>query len=197
MYYELYEQFKDELVSGEEMLWSGKPGLSILSSRGTVFMLLFGIFWLGFSLFWEFGAIVAYLESGVIIFPIFGIPFVIIGLFLVFGLPVYMRHKKKNTVYAVTSKRLIIITYKRRDKDVQTTFIKDIKGINKTVKRNGVGTIVFGNNPALAYMGVNSGMIRYGGAYGPYYGEMCPVFYDISDAEQVYKMVHDLWVKTH
>jgi len=193
MDYELYQKFKDDLISGENILWSGRPGLSILSSKGIIFIILFGIFWLGFSLFW---VITAYLGSGMLLFPLFGLPFVIIGIFLVFGLPVYIRSKKKNTFYAITDKRIIIITSKRGNKDVQTTFIKDIKGINKIVKRNGVGTIVFGNNLALAYIGVNSGMIGYGGNYGPYYGEMCPVFYDIVDAEQVYKIVNDIWIKT-
>jgi len=196
MDYEVYEKLRSDLISGENILWAGKPGSSLSSSKGSMFIILFGIFWLGFALFWEYMAILEYLESGVIIMSLFGIPFVIIGLFLVFGIPFYIRSKKKNTYYAVTNKRIIILSLKRNTKDVQTEFIKEIKGINKTIKRNGIGTIVFGNNPALKYMGFNSGMIGYGGPYGPYYGEMCPVFYDIEDAERVYRIVHELWMKT-
>lgn len=197
MYENMYEKFKDDLIDGEEILWSGKPESKSGFSIGNVFLIFFGIIWLSFSLFMEYNAIMVYIETGFIIMALFGLPFVFIGFFLLFGLPLYAKKKKKSVYYAVTNKRLIIVNLSKKSKNVQTEFIKDLKGINKIIRKNGIGTIVFGNNPALAYMGANYTVNTYGNNYGNYYGAICPVFYDIKDVEKVYRIVHEIWIKTH
>lgn len=108
---------KSRLDAGEHILWSGKP----LSNK--IFRLAFAIYffaipWTAFALFWEsmaLGVLFSVLQKAErntplivgIIFPLFGLPFIAIG-FWMMSQPFTLRRKARNTVYALTNKRAII-----------------------------------------------------------------------------------------
>ena len=197
MYYDYYDKIKHDLIDGENILWAGKPKVSFLVSKYLIFIILFGIMWLGLNSFMFYSAILTFIYTGVIFPLLFGIPFLAIGFILTLGVPLYFRRIKKNTEYCITNKRIMIFKKSRKGREMETTFIKDIKAINTKIKSNGIGTIIFGSNTAMANMGVNAGFAAYGGGqYGSYYGEMCPVFFDIPDADKVYRIAYDAWSKT-
>jgi hypothetical protein len=114
---------ENELAAGEKAYWIGQPNPRAYA-RGAIGMVIFGIPWTGFALFWTFMASGGFWglfgdkkwepgsESGPfkyfnVCFGLFGVPFILIGLFLLSS-PIWMRRKARKTVYAVTDKRVVI-----------------------------------------------------------------------------------------
>ncbi len=182
------ELLKDELLKDEELLWTGRPEVNVLFTFQDIFLIPFGLLWCGFIFF---GVMDMYSNigtskgdiAGLIIFFIF----FIIGLYFLFGRFVYKIYKKKNTCYAVTNKRVIIIT-KFFSKNIQAVFINGIPTINKSIRKTGIGIIRFGNSSYLSSFYANTGL----DFFGSFYGQECPTFYDIKDAERVYQLVNEL-----
>jgi hypothetical protein len=140
--------FQNELQQGEKILWTGQPDPSILFTRYDVFLIPFSLLWGGFTIFWEIGV----LSWGTpTFFALWGIPFVLIGLYLIFGRFIYKNYQKKKTYYAVTNQRVLILSG-FNSRNLQAEFIKQISAINKDVRANGSGTIRFGNVPYGLYV---------------------------------------------
>lgn len=114
---------RQELDASESVQWIGRPipRKVLIRSLG---IYLFAVPWTAFSLFWEsialsmlFGGMTP--ESGPvpwgmrIVFPLFGLPFVLIGVWLM-STPFYVAHKAKHTLYVVTSKRALIVSGGRK-----------------------------------------------------------------------------------
>ena len=177
------EVFNNELLKNEEILWSGQPESAIFSTSD-IFLIPFSLMWGGFSIFWEISAITM---GAPFFFSLFGIPFVIMGLYFIFGRFVFKNIKKKHTYYAITNQRILIFS-NLRSSNLQAEFIRQLPCINKSVKSNGIGTIKFGNSPHFVGMYGNSGMEILGNRYI----KDVPVFYDIQDVEKVYKLVNEI-----
>lgn len=178
------ELFKDELIKDEEILWYGQPDESVIFSGSDLFLVPFSILWGGFALFWEFTVITS---SAPVPFCLFGIPFVIIGLYFIFGRFIYKGIKKKHTYYAVTNQRVLILTT-LFNKNLQAEFIRQIPSINKSVRSDSKGTIKFGSSFFFTGMYGNTGLDFFGSSYG----KDVPTFYDIEEVEKVSKMVNEL-----
>lgn len=188
----LYAIFKDELLNGEEILWAGQPDLTLSFSKSDIFNIPFGIFWTGFSIFWEGAAIKAALDPSTRTaaswaMPLFGVPFILIGLYLIGGRFFYKKWRKKRTYYAVTNKRILVVKNTRR-RDLQGAYLEAIPVVNKSIRRDGRGTITFGNSTPGAWMYEDAGF----DFLGAYYADRSPTFRDVPDAEKVYRLVLDL-----
>lgn len=120
-------------------------------------------------------------------FSIFGIPFVIVGLYFIFGRYIFKSINKKHTYYAITNQRILIYS-NLRSNNLQAEFIRQLPCINKNVNSNGIGTIKFGNLTFFSTMYGNSGIDFFGGQYT----KDIPIFYDIKDVEKVYKIVNEI-----
>jgi hypothetical protein len=184
------EIFQDELLKDEKILWSGKPETSVLFTPADIFLIPFSILWGGFAIFWELAVLFSKDESGKsapLFFALFGIPFVLLGVHFIFGRFIWKNFKKKRTNYAVTNKRVLVSTH-TFNKSFQAEFIDRIPSMSKRIRRDGVGSIYFGNANFMASIYGNTGMDFFGSFYGPY----TTTFYDIRDAEQVYQLVSGL-----
>lgn len=103
-----------ELSRDEKLIWTDKPVSIRQHAQTVIFTMLFGIPFFGFAVFWTWGAS-APLRDGVdtgitgfeYFFPMFGIPFLLVGLGLLLS-PLWMALKARKTVYALTNHRLII-----------------------------------------------------------------------------------------
>ncbi len=79
---------ESELSSSEKLLWSGQPRQGVVFRSNDIFMIPFSLMWGGFAIFWELMVLTMIPKDGgiiSIIFPLWGIPFVIIGLYIMFG----------------------------------------------------------------------------------------------------------------
>jgi hypothetical protein len=172
--------FQEELLSDEELLWAGQPDLKRLFTGADIFLIPFSLLWGGFALF--FFA----LTLGTGIFSLFGFVFALIGLYFIVGRFLYKILKKKNTYYAVTNRRVLVLNT-LLTRSLRAAFINTIPTIYKSV-RFGRGTITFGNRNIWTSMYENTGMDFF--AWG--HGQDVPTFYDIEDAEDVYHLVNEL-----
>lgn len=137
------------LTPGERVRWAGRPRASgMLGSFG---IYLFAIPWTAFALFWETMALMPILGSSQttmpalmkygfgIVFPLFGIPFVVIG-FGMLAAPFWGMARAKRTIHAVTDRRLLTIVRGRKT-DVKSAFIDRIGPVERRSGRDGSGTI--------------------------------------------------------
>lgn len=103
---ELGEQFyRPYLTPGEFVVWQGRPEKGNLFMPTDLFILFFSIFWLGFALFWEY---MAFIGGAPLPFLLFGAPFVLIGLYLLFGRFIQKIWTRKRTFYVVTNRRILV-----------------------------------------------------------------------------------------
>ena len=136
---DLAAEINPHLLPNEKIIWVGKPKKGILfSSKDTVFI-PFSIVWGGFAIFWEAMVITM---GAPLMFPIFGIPFILVGLYLMIGRFFVDAKKRANTLYAVTSERIIIQTG-LFSKEFFSTNIENIQNTSFTEKSDLSGTISF------------------------------------------------------
>src|SRR5512139_1652604 len=105
---QLQQRLRAELKPGESIAWAGQPNPDRYMKSGFKLWLFF-IPWTAFSLFWIAGASgfrMPQFNSGWSLFPLFGLPFLLIGLG---GLssPLWLRLKARSTIYAITNRRAI------------------------------------------------------------------------------------------
>jgi hypothetical protein len=110
---ELDSRVRGELERGEQLLWVGQPRPSRFA-RASIPMVLFGIPWTAFAVFWvamASGAMFMGAPGGIggffACFPLFGLPFVAIGIGMLSS-PYWMRRKARRTCYALTDRRAIL-----------------------------------------------------------------------------------------
>ncbi len=133
------QQLLTDLRSGESLLWSGRPPAGLLLRPGDLFMIPFSFFWGGFAFFWEYMAI----RGGApFFFCLFGLPFVIIGLYLIVGRFFTDARMREKTIYAITSERILLRTglFSRRTISVG---LQDVGPVTLTERSDGRGTISF------------------------------------------------------
>ncbi len=132
--YDDYSFLKAYMGQDEQILWKGRPEKGNLILKEDLFLIPFSVFWLGFAVFWVFGAA----QSGGF-FALFGLPFVAVGCFMLFGRFFYKSAKRNETYYVVTNKKLIIKT----NRNVKIYMAGDLPPMKIEIHKNGNGTIIF------------------------------------------------------
>ena len=181
-------KLQSELVSGENLVWAGKPNPGKIFHSDDLFMIPFSLLWGGFAIFWESGVLGLWGHSSKhpapFFFILWGIPFVVIGQYLIWGRFIYDAWLKRRTYYGVTNRRLLVVQESTKRKTC-SMYIDAIP----TVERDGgsVGTLRFGTKfPVVAGRNQrtrNWSRFNVGGV---------PVFADIDDADYVYRLILDL-----
>lgn len=112
--YELDQRMNQELEGGEIIEWKGMPVPRFFRAEAMI-PFFFAIPWTAFAIFWMCGAAGFKIPdfsqgfSPFMLFPLFGLPFVFIGLAML-SAPIWSYLKDKKTLYAITDKRVIILT---------------------------------------------------------------------------------------
>ncbi len=96
------------LTRDERILWEGHPAPNAQLPSKSWFEQLHGMAFLGFAIFWTISASAA---GGT--FALFGLPFMAVGAYLVFGKELMKKRRLQRTVYAVSTKNLFIATSDR------------------------------------------------------------------------------------
>lgn len=110
---QLLQTIHRELDTGEIITWVEQP-IARFFSAPSIGIILFGIPWTSFALFWMWGALgfqVPNFQKGIQpqhLFALFGVPFVAVGFFMLSS-PYWQWQTMRNTVYLITNKRAIII----------------------------------------------------------------------------------------
>jgi hypothetical protein len=133
---------------GEAILWAGRPS----ASRTFLVSLLiwpFAIPWTAFSLGWMWMALGGWLSGKPspstthtimgVVFPLFGLPFVLVGLGMM-AAPFLAWRWARKTVHVIGDKRIVSLTVGRKLK-VKTYPIGTVVRTERTESRNGSGTL--------------------------------------------------------
>jgi hypothetical protein len=177
-----------ELETGERLLWSGQPRQGLLLRSGDWFMIPFSLLWGGFAIFWELGVLGMVAMGGSpqpmsVVMALFGIPFVLVGLYMIVGRFFVDARARANTYYGVTDHRAIIVSglLSRRVTSLPFRGMLQIT-INENSDRS--GTITFGQPVPFAFM--SQGMIWPGME-----SQMVPSFSLIENAKDVYRQIRE------
>jgi hypothetical protein len=191
----LRQYLEQELAPGESIRWSGQPDPALLFSSQDIFLVPFSLLWGGFALFWESGVLGIFDKGGAGVgigsfFVLWGIPFVVIGQYFIWGRFVYKRWMKRRTLYAVTDKRVVVIADGRTLR-TNSLFISQLPSVSRSRRGNGSGSITFGGGGIMSLMNgsamyANTGMDFF--ARGP--GAVA--FYDIDDVDNVYRLIQEV-----
>src|SRR5690349_4837441 len=106
MFNEAATQVQNELYPGEALLWSGQPASGIRFRGTDVLVIPFSLMWAGFTCFWESSV----LSQGISFFALWGIPFVLVGNYIVWGRFLVDAWQRSKTSYALTNQRIIILS---------------------------------------------------------------------------------------
>lgn len=136
MNYDDYQFSRDYLTSGERILWKGRPGKGHYLSKHDALLIPFSLTWGGFAIFWEYQAITL---GAPLFMALFGIPFVLIGLYIIFGRFIHMAYLRKRTFYVITNEKVI----RKCGNKVDMLNLVTTPPIQVKMHENGYGTIVF------------------------------------------------------
>ncbi len=172
--------FREELVAGERILWSGQPKQGFMLRPSDAFMIPYSLLWVVFAI--VMGSIIV-VEGAPMIFTTIGVLFILAGLYMMIGRFFIDAKQRERTYYALTNERVVIISgvFVR---NVRTLNLKMLSDINISVKNDGRGTITFGPSHAIGLW--FSGLTLPGaGKYN------APVFEMIENARQVYELLRE------
>lgn len=132
-----------EIGPSERLLWWGQPPQGFVLRMADAFLIPFSILWGGFAIFWETMVIAT---GAPFFFALWGVPFVLVGLYFMVGRFWVDARQRAATVYAVTSERVVIVSglLSRRVKSLNIDTLSDV---SLTERAGGGGLITFGSMP--------------------------------------------------
>ena len=138
-----------ELAPGERLLWSGRPAGGILLHRADVFLIPFSLLWAGFVIFWELTAVRS--RAGAF-FSIWGLAFILIGLYFVIGRFIVDAWQRRQTTYGLTDQRAIIVSRSLGGgRQVKSLPLRTLSEVTLSERPNGSGTIKLGPTPGSMF----------------------------------------------
>jgi hypothetical protein len=186
-------KLQSELLPDENILWSGTPNMSVIFHSEDWYLLPFSLLWGGFAIFWE--AEVAGLTGGKVgsghpwaFGTLFGLVFVVIGQYLIWGRFVMDAWLKHRTYYAVTDRRVLFLQegFKRQSRVVYLDSLSEIQHEGSSYGRIWLG-------PRVSMFG-GRGQQRQGWSSVDIGGSV-PILVDIDNVDSVYRLLIDIRAK--
>ena len=142
------------LDSGESLIWSGAPHQGMLLRPNDIFMIPFSLLWGGFAIFWE-ASVVRLSGPASVFMSLWGIPFVLVGLYMIVGRFFVDARIRAKTFYGLTNRRAIIISglFSRTTNSIPLRTLTDIS-LQERPDRS--GTVLLGR--PQPYSSWSSGM---------------------------------------
>ncbi len=177
----LPSQSPNEIISPllgreERLLWSAQPRQGLILRSNDAFLIPFSLFWGGFAIFWEYGVANS---NAPLVFRLWGVPFVLIGLYLIVGRFFADARLRSKAYYGLTSERIIIVSgiFSRATKSLQLRTLSDVSLAESS---GGLGTITFG--PMAPWWAS-------GGGWPSAQRQLSPTFDSIQAAREVYEKI--------
>ena len=172
-------EISDRLLPNEGVVWWGRPRQGLMLTPRDGLLIPFSFVWGGFSIFWEATVLMG---NAPVPFALFGMVFVVIGLFLIVGRFFVDAWLRSRMVYALTDRRVLIArsgpwaSFRALNRDAQPE-------VTLNERAGGRGTITFGNR--VATFGYGN---RMSGGWMPAL-EPTPQFLQIDDARRVFAAI--------
>jgi hypothetical protein len=129
------------------LLWSGKPDSRRWFYPQDAALVPFSLMWGGFTIFWEAGAISSASATD-LLFPLWGVPFVLVGLYMMVGRLFVRRWMRRGTVYALTDQRIVsLVPSWPRGERATSVWLGSYPPIERRLAPDGAGTIWIGAFP--------------------------------------------------
>ncbi len=128
------------LLPGETVIWSGRPGRGLLLIGRDGLLIPFSLMWGGFAVYWEASVV---RTSAPVLFRLWGVPFVLVGLYFIAGRFVVDAWIRSKTHYAVTNRRILIARSGPFGK-FTTLSLDLLPEVQLSEHANGRGTLRFG-----------------------------------------------------
>jgi len=182
--------FTPLLDPDEVLLWSGQPRQGIFLQASDIFLIPFSLVWGGFAIFWEITALGIFSvanhhpNSSPIgyVFPLFGIPFVLVGLYFIFGRFFFDAAQRRGTWYGITNRRLII-SKSSFNSSVNSLDFLTLTNLNLVERKDNSGDVVFGTPVSTIFANSSwPGSRRYPLPLG---------FYLVPQARRIYNLVRE------
>ncbi len=129
-----YSFCRGQIAPDEYVIWSGKPERGNIFTGQNLAYCFFGIPWTAFAIFWTSTAM-----QGPPLFALFGLPFIGVGLYMLFGNFIYTAYIRKRTAYVITNKKI----YRRMGRKTDNLAAAVMPTYETVIHRNGNGTIRF------------------------------------------------------
>lgn len=173
-----HKEISRHLDSGESLKWAGVPRQGLLLRASDIYVVPFSLMWGGSAIYWEVGVIAS---GAPFFFMLFGIPFVLVGLYFTVGRFFVDARQRARTFYGLTDRRAVIVSG-LISQSVNSIMLKSLSDVTLEEKRDRSGTITFGRpNPMASWMA---------GVHWPGLGQyQPPVFEMIPEAKAVYDYV--------
>jgi hypothetical protein len=151
-----------ELAADERLVWCGRPRGGVRLRAADAFLVPFTFLWAGFAMFWEMEV----LKTGApTLFAVWGIPFILVGLYITVGRFLVDAVLRRHTLYGLTDQRALIVST-LGGRRVQVVNLLRVAEITLVEHRDQSGTISFG--PSSPWAGLGLGFGRWGASrYAP------------------------------
>ena len=167
-----------QLGAGETLLWSGRPRGGLRLRPQDAALIPFSLLWGGFSFFWEASV---FRTGAPFFFKLWGVPFVCVGLYVIFGRFFVDAAMRARTTYGVTNERIVILSG-LLSPETKSLSLRTLGDVSLSERGDRSGTITFGSGPAFA-------IFYPGGAWPGSRRNMPPAFEMIEHAKEVYDIV--------
>jgi len=175
---EASDEIRRELGPGETLLWADRPRQGICLRPADALLIPFSLIWGGFVMFWESMVLQNHAPP---MFALFGIPFVLVGIYLVVGRFFVDSYQRSRTSYGLTNRRAIIVNG-LFNRTVRSIDLSGHDQITLSERGDRSGTITFGPLYPMYPM--------WAGTAWPGMGRFQPAAFDlIDDVRNVYDQV--------
>lgn len=150
------DRFRPYLLTGERIIWTGRPKQGLLLSGRDGLLIPFSLMWGGFAIFWNYS--VWTMGKGGdgpdIFFKLWGLPFLGIGLYFIVGRFLHDMAIRKSLIYAATDQRVLVLRGSRSPK-LTSLDIHRLPRLELSEHRDSTGTITFESSPGLSVYAMN------------------------------------------
>jgi hypothetical protein len=178
--------FRPYLLGNEHILWSGQPKQGLMLTGRDALLIPFSLMWGGFAIFWN--AMVWMIPSmgdGQAnpgwFFKLWGLPFLVVGLYMIAGRFFHDARIRKTLFYAVTDQRVMML----RGTKITSLDIDRLPRLELSEFRDGTGTVAFeasGNIFSYGWNGFGTWLPSLGGT---------AEFLRIDAPREIYEMIRN------